>query len=163
MSFVVEPLQESDLVEWAKVHFQAFYPRISMLWHSPPTEKGFELLGETRRPILSNPEAHVFKCVDTSNGKIVGVAHWKVYEKQRTPEEVEATLGEDQKDPVANAEIHINLDARGIFMKNIWTSRREVLGGQPNVMLGVLTVLPEYQRRGVGKLLVQWGVDEADR
>jgi GNAT superfamily N-acetyltransferase len=163
MSFTVEPVTSNDLVEWTNVHFQAFYPLLTVLWTSPPSPRGMELLAENRRPAIDSPDSHAFKCVDTATGRIAGVAYWTVYDKERTPQEVEETLSESQESPEVNAETHINLEARRTFMANIFRSRREILGAQPAVVLKSLTVHPDYQRRGVGTMLMKWGVDEADR
>jgi hypothetical protein len=163
MPLIVEPMTEADLIEWAKVHFYAFYPLIPCLWTGIPTEKGFQILAKGRRQYLTNPNDRSFKCVDTDTNTIVGAASWKIYNKERTPEEIDDDLGEEDEDEETSRETCRNMTARKEFMGNIFKSRKEVLGGQRAVMLGTLVVRPEWQRRGVGGKLMQWGVDEADR
>jgi GNAT superfamily N-acetyltransferase len=40
---------------------------------------------------------------------------------------------------------------------------REVMGEEPHWYLASLFTLPEWQGRGVGRLLVQWAIERADR
>jgi len=80
-----------------------------------------------------------------------------VYEKERTPAEVEADLVPRPPFPEENRQ------ARLEFMDGIFKSRREIMGVKPHVMLESLVTHPDHHRRGAGSMLLKWGVAEADR
>lgn len=157
MEFVVEELQENDTLDWAHIHYEAFNSFLSILWNDTPSEESFDFIAKQRAEILSKPNAHVIKAVDTESGKIAGVAWWTIYPNERTSEVLEKSL----VDPPGYPEI--NPDARAAFMKNIYGARRTIMGTRPCVLLNALVVKPEFQRRGIGHLLVSWGTKEMDR
>jgi len=141
-----------------KIHYLAFQPSLAILWHREPSEESFKLLAERRSSALKDKGSYVFKAVDTdADNKIIGVANWHVHPEQRDSEELKKNFGQTLAIPEVNAE------ARKAFMENINQSRAEIMGGAPVVMLGTLTIRPEYQRKGVGTLLMKYGIEEADR
>jgi GNAT superfamily N-acetyltransferase len=96
---------------------------------------------------------------DDSSGKIVGGAWWQTYLKDRTQEELDAAAEE------RTGEGHspdINIPCMEAFYEKFSEYQKEVLGGRAHVFLHLLTVLPEYQRCGVGKMHMEWGVKHAD-
>jgi GNAT superfamily N-acetyltransferase len=158
MPIIVKPLERADCEEWMEIHYRAFQPTLSILWHREPSKESFRILAERRSSALTEPGSHVFKAVDTdADNKIIGVANWHVHPEQRDPEELKKSLGQ----PFAIPEV--NIAAREVFMGNINQSRVDIMGPAPVVMLGTLTIRPEYQRKGVGSLLMKFGIEEADR
>ncbi|KAJ0425153.1 acyl-CoA N-acyltransferase [Aspergillus carlsbadensis] len=110
---------------------------------------------------------YVVKCVDTGTGEVVGMAQWDVFWQ---PD------GEN-----ANANSDANGDGRWTrpadipwlegadkerclgFLRRLWDLRERFLGGRGHAFLSHIAVHPDHQRRGAGRLLVQWGMDVADQ
>jgi GNAT superfamily N-acetyltransferase len=156
MPFIVAPVEEKDGVEWCQIHYDAFHPLLGFLWKSVPTEQSVKNMAKQRVATLSDPNTEVMKVVDTESGKIAGIAIWKIYPEERTLEDLEKSALEGPYQP------DVYVEARKAFMKNIYDTRINVLGTQPCVVLGALVVRPEFQRRGVGHLLMDYGTKRAD-
>jgi GNAT superfamily N-acetyltransferase len=157
MPFIITPLKEKDTLEWCQAHYAAFAPLLGCLWKYPPTEETYAFMAQQRAVTLSDPHTHVMKVVETESGKIAGVATWKIYPHERTQKELEKSL---EDGPYAD---DINIEARVAFMTNLYNKRKSTLGTRPCVLLGSLIVRPEFQRQGVGHLLMEWGCGEADK
>jgi ribosomal protein S18 acetylase RimI-like enzyme len=158
MPIIVKPIEEADLEEWMEVHYLAFQSSLAILWNSRPSKESFQILAERRKSALTEPGAFILKAVDTeANNKIAGVANWSIYPEERNAEELKKSLGSPLPIP------EVNHEAREAFMSAIDSSREEIMGTAPVVMLGSLIVRPEYQRKGVGTMLMKPGLEEADR
>jgi GNAT superfamily N-acetyltransferase len=159
MPLEVHPATEADLLEWTRLHYEAFKPTtVGCLWLREPSEESFRDRAAARTKLFSNPQAHIFKCIDTDlNNKIISVAYWSVFDAERTWKEVEEGLQPRPTFPEDNA------PARLYFMEGICKSRREVMGTKPHVMLESLVTHPDHHRRGAGSMLLKWGVGEADK
>jgi ribosomal protein S18 acetylase RimI-like enzyme len=157
MPFEIFSLTRDDLLDWVHIHYLAFNPLLPFMYTSPPSEESFSCLARDRLKTLEFPSASIFKAVETETNKIIGVAYWKINPSERTMEEVESEFILPDPQPETRVEVRDDLWA------GIWASRREVIGGTSHVLLESLTVLPEYQRRGVGTALLQWGLDQADK
>jgi GNAT superfamily N-acetyltransferase len=158
MVLKVVPATEQDALDWARIYYPAFSPYpLSVLWKSPPSEESTRAFAKALASGLSKPGSYTFKCIDIDlDNKLIAVAKWSVYEKPRTPKEVESTF------VLRDTGVEENREARAAFMQGIWRSRRETMGGQPHVILESLICDPAHHRRGAGRLLVQWGLDKAD-
>jgi GNAT superfamily N-acetyltransferase len=159
MPLEVHPLTEADVLEWTRIHYEAFKPTsVGCLWLRKPSDESFRERAAARASILSDPHARVFKCVDTDlDSKIISVAQWSVFDKERPWEEVERGMQPRPSFPEDNA------PARLEFMEGINKSRREIVGTKPHVILEGLITHPDHHRRGAGSKLLKWGVDESDR
>jgi hypothetical protein len=104
-----------------------------------------------------SPRAHFYKAVDTElDNKVIAVAKWRIFDKERSEEEVksEYTL----PDPIPE-------DCRPAwdkFMDGIFKARWNIMATKPHVILDNLTTHPDHCRRGAGTMLVKWGTDKAD-
>jgi len=120
-------------------------------------------------------ESFSFKAVDTTTGELVGVAHWRIHYRD---EPVTTTIEQDALAYVVPALPQVRTKALIAFrcclerigrMSVALPSLKE--GEDPNsakmlrkrVYLDILAVDPRYQGQGIGKALLQWGLDEADR
>ncbi|KIW04009.1 uncharacterized protein PV09_04835 [Verruconis gallopava] len=157
MPLEVVPLAETDAQAWAELYYPAFRSStVGCLWHREPSPESTRKLGESLKASLRKPEVHAFKCIDTDLGnKLIAVAKWSVFDRPRSMEDVEKTF------TLREMFEEENVEARKEFMEGIWKSRREVMGGQPHVMLDSLICDPDHHRRGAGRMLVQWGIEKS--
>lgn len=171
MRYEVRPLiDEADIVPWVKIHYEAFLASDPYRWIHPPTSRSFEQLAAGRRRKLHNPNSRLFKAIDTTSSapisnfnaneveKIVGVAVWTVYPEPLKPGEPER-YADGVSVPIEGQ----NEDAMKAFRSGLYSARREVVGAKAHVLLDGIVVSPEYQRQGIGGLLMKWGLEEADR
>jgi GNAT superfamily N-acetyltransferase len=159
MHIVIKPLEKEDFVDFYEIHYASFSPGLWMLWYRKPSPESFKILADERASsALNEPGAFFFKAVDTDANKIVGVSYWTIQKEERTREELEETHNYS-----VTRIPEINHEARDDFIKGIDQARLEVLGTAPAVVLHTLLVRPEYQRKGIGNMLMKFGMDEADR
>ncbi|KAF2674879.1 acyl-CoA N-acyltransferase [Microthyrium microscopicum] len=155
--FNILPVEEADLLEVVHVRYEAYAPHLTVLWHRKPSEETFKQLASEMAESLNSKTGAMFKAVDVETGRMAGVSSWKVYETTPSVEELEESF-EDRSFPE-----EYNAEARAAFMANILQARKDYAIQRPNVSLDSLTVSPDFQRRGVGRLLMQWGMDKADK
>lgn len=158
MPLNVLPLTAADTEAWAELYYPAFRPsNVGCLWTAEPSAESNKKFAKALAGALQSPITHVFKCVDTNlDDKVVAVAKWSIYVEPRSMEDVEKTFVHETRYPEENVE------ARMAFMDGIWSSQREVIGGKPHIRLDSLVCHPDHQRRGAGKMLLQWGLDKGD-
>ncbi|KAL3418383.1 Puromycin N-acetyltransferase 1 [Phlyctema vagabunda] len=99
---------------------------------------------------------HTFKCVDTETSEIVGMATWEVFWKERSKEEWKAPCGVEWLEGKER-------ERAEEILRPLWLAKERLWEGRPFVYCQILAVHPNHQRRGVGKLLMQWGLQTADQ
>ncbi|KAI6280298.1 hypothetical protein MCOR27_004718 [Pyricularia oryzae] len=133
-------------------YFEAVFPN----HHTPEGRRvGAERLGGA----LKRPEARLCKVTDTETGELLGFAKWDVYERQ--PADVQAKdapSGDYWKDDKAK---ELSDYFWWEFTRRRWDAVRA--SGGDLVSLDIMVVDPAHHRRGVGSILMKYGVDEADR
>jgi hypothetical protein len=162
MSFHILPLEatDEDLNAVVRIIYASFKPALGCLYIAELSDASFAKLAQNRASSVTDPNGRAFKAVESSTGKMVGVATWKVYPENRSEQEVEESI----RDFSPYHDIpEMRPGAWDAFSSGIKLSRKEVLGTQAHVMLGVLAVHTDYQKRGIGNMLMQWGIDEVDR
>ena len=91
--------------------------------------------------------------------KIVSMAHWEFFTKERSEAELDAASAESQKevDPPG-----LNQTFAEEFFGLLAKIRRERMGGKPYILLHILAVRPTHHRRGIGSTHLSWGSEKAD-
>jgi GNAT superfamily N-acetyltransferase len=120
-------------------------------------------------------KAFSFKAVDTTTGEIVGVSRWTIFYQD---EPVTKTIEEEARESMLPALPQVRTKALYAFRMCLERIGRKSVALPPlkegddlnsvkmrskRVYLDVLAVDPSYQGQGIGKALLQWGLDEADR
>lgn len=116
------------------------------------------------------------KAIETTSGEIVGFAMWTVIDEEKPPEtELDGPPGtwssEEEKRYCRALHRAFLVDRRKAIRENdlpimsrcysnIHVPRSPTL---IHVVLNMMAVFPQYQRRGIGKLLMDWGLDLADK
>jgi GNAT superfamily N-acetyltransferase len=105
----------------------------------------------------------MIKCVhvdpETHAQTIVGTAQWYIYPRKRTAEEVKTPhylLGCDWMQDGPDKEKAIG------FFKPFLDGRIRWMGGKAHGLLMYMAVLPEWRKRGVATMCVQWGIDKCE-
>jgi GNAT superfamily N-acetyltransferase len=91
--------------------------------------------------------------------RIVGASNWKIYATYVPPKDGHA-LGPSLEDLSYLPAEQERRDAQRILMDIAAARRRD--GQEPHLLCYLVFVDPEYQRQGVGTMLMQWGNDVAD-
>lgn len=123
----------------------------------------------------------LFKAVDDETGQIVGESRWMFYYED---EKLTKTIEEEAAEMASLPAPQMNAEATRAWQRGISTMKRSVLavpqvpqeeGGvkeddldkvttlRKRIYLHVLAVHPDHQRKGIGRKLLQWGLDEADK
>jgi GNAT superfamily N-acetyltransferase len=163
------PLTESDLYDWNVVANAAFEPdaHTPILFPRPsgdsgrgPSEADIRQQAKDSRPLLDDPDTYLVKVIDTdlqgpegSEGKLIAAAHWQVFPRELTPEELDKKL---EIHVLAGASPEPWLELQSHYME----SRRQIMGTRPHVVLQMLVTDPEHHKRGAGGMLVKWGCEE---
>lgn len=117
-----------------------------------------------------------FKAVDNSTGEIVGEARWMIYYED---EELTKSVEDEVEDRINPPMPQMHVQPTAEFARILATTKRETLAVpsvtgettgpsapiklRKRVYLHVLAVHPDHQKKGIGRKLLQWGLDEADR
>ncbi|KAF2397346.1 hypothetical protein EJ06DRAFT_145410 [Trichodelitschia bisporula] len=154
-------LTPADCPTWVTLHHAAFQPSpLHICWApGPMSPQSIALQASHRAAALAAPYSFAYKVTDSDKSNlIVGIAQWSIFTRPRSQSEITSSL---QMRPPFPGD---NTPARAEFMSGIFASRRKWIGdGRPIVILESLVVRAEYQRRGVGSMLVEWGCGEMDR
>ncbi|KAL9003985.1 MAG: hypothetical protein Q9188_003170 [Gyalolechia gomerana] len=133
--------------------FQIYCPTVG----PGPNPRQASMKESTERQLAwhkDDPTSTWLKVVDKESGKVVGGAQWNVYLENPYPDGVEHTdafwwpEGEGRK-------------YASMALEQWYTPRGKRMN-KPHILLNICFVHPAHRRRGVGSLLVSWGVQRAD-
>jgi GNAT superfamily N-acetyltransferase len=94
---------------------------------------------------------------------VVGISQWRIFPRDRSPEELAAEKKWTQADEAKYGQPEgLNVEMVEAFGAKHGALKDKYLGGRAHVYLHVLMTRPGFQRKGVGTLALQWGVDQAD-
>ncbi|KAH9896248.1 acyl-CoA N-acyltransferase [Xylariomycetidae sp. FL2044] len=156
MPLVVLPAQICDVEEVFDAYFASFAkePILDFLFPG-----GVDRPAHTAGTVQwwnHDKDGYNVKCVDTDTGKIVGMASWDIFwkpdEKDRwkKPEGIPWLSGKDKE------------RAENVVVPS-WDMREKLLGKRRYAYVSTMAVHPDHQRRGAGRLLMQWGMDVAEK
>ncbi|KAL8952507.1 MAG: hypothetical protein Q9222_001575 [Ikaeria aurantiellina] len=133
------------------------HPYIDAVFPSHNTASGRKIGGERLLAIKnSDPNTTFLKVTDTNTGEMIAQAKWNIYDGE-VPKKAELGgdfwAGQDEKEY-----------AQYLFREYLGPRRSaiEACGGHL-VSLDILTVDPKHQKRGAGRMLVEWGTAVADK
>ncbi|KAK5076778.1 hypothetical protein LTS08_005949 [Lithohypha guttulata] len=159
MGFIVLPASIPDIRLVYDVYFAAFdgelVTQILFPWdiHNEDFRKGHA--AHTLDYWQKDKLQYTYKCVDTETDKIVGMSLWDYHWKERSDEE--------RKLPAVDWLQGEQKDRAEEFIRAFWQRKEELIGGKRHVYCHVVAVHPQYQRRGIGALLTQPGIDVAQQ
>ncbi|KAL9092217.1 MAG: hypothetical protein Q9159_000976 [Coniocarpon cinnabarinum] len=186
------PVEQRDLVEVAKLIYDAFPPvfwdEIEDVSKRPPLAGRCKLLAKHLSPVLQTAGYHVIKAVDADTQNIMGTAVWMENGQHSgfptsfggLPEVtfpthfVPTTLRDDLIGPLAwDRKMKWSQgEVKEMYAHHTpaWTEelrgydigRVKEMGDRPHWYLAPLCVKKEYRAMGVGKALMSYGLDKAD-
>lgn len=101
----------------------------------------------------TDPSAHYVKATDTRTDSIVAWARWNFYVDVVPAEQTAGTKvwGEGTNAPLCE------------YFFGAMDAKREMhMKDKPFFLMGILVTMPEYQGKGIGSSLLQWGLEIAD-
>ncbi|KAL8837230.1 MAG: hypothetical protein Q9170_002603 [Blastenia crenularia] len=164
MPFQVLPASASDIPEIAVIHHDAFKddPIIGYLMRNVKLEvkqaydKQYFEKSFTRMD-LTGSVCH--KVVDTETGKIAAFAKWK-YPYTLTPEQ---EAEKEKLDLSRSYPEGTNVELYESFFHQLDAKRKQYMDDKKDYFLHILIVSPQFQRRGLGTMLIREGLAAADR
>lgn len=175
MTFIVLPASIADIRAVYDVYFSAFegelINQILFPWDIDDEQFRKGHAEHTLEYWHKDKIQYTFKCIDTETNKIIGMALWDIHWKPRD----EAERPKPSIDWLKGSE----KERAQKFIFPFWEKKEELLGGKEHVCkfyisqpcglkltssdCHVIAVEPQYQRKGIGKLLMKWGIDMAEQ
>ena len=172
----VIPAHEEDIRRLTDIQFAAFgddpthqllYPgdRLSNTVRADAVERTLTSWRQT-------PEMHIIKCVESGTGVITGFAKWIFHRTPRSEEQWNvkptAPWAEGTHRAIVEQLLATTAEIRGRMWqgkpyagKSLASHSTLRLTSNHMPVLGLLCVHPDFQRQGIGKILVQWGLRQA--
>ncbi|KAF4634099.1 hypothetical protein G7Y89_g4020 [Cudoniella acicularis] len=165
----------SDAHAMILLWFSAFHPDDpfeALIYPYGATPKAIEHEYNIITRNFKDPNVHYVKVVDSEissdeNGsEIIAWTCWKIWKEER-PQEVWDVSWRPEKPDLSNAENGIldDVDVRveQAFYENLQEMRRKHIKGTRCAHISMLCTCPTQQRRGAASMLLNWGIDLADR
>jgi len=184
MPLVLRALTEKDTLAWTRIRTKAYFSPLHVLVHTQPVaESSFIGVAEDRKKEIGKPNTWQWKIVDTelpptaddpedNGGCTIAIAIWSAYNmpgKAGTKRSggsvhdhgIDAGWGE-QDQPFIPPELR--LDILSALLGPLRAAQEEIMGKEtPYLKLNTLATHPNHQRRGAGKMLLEWGLSKADK
>ncbi|CAO2649612.1 Nn.00g069970.m01.CDS01 [Neocucurbitaria sp. VM-36] len=100
-----------------------------------------------------DPTAVYIQAFDEETGKMIAFAKWHIYETS----EAASRPSKPQEFGAGR-----NKEACMLLYGGVAKRKEELMGGKPHLYLHMLQTDPEFQGRGAGGMLIDWGTKKAD-
>lgn len=155
MPLHLRPAVEADIDQINDVFFSGFAKdaTVSRCFPNKPSVREFLTIGHVRR--IADPNVHKVVVVDTDlpDSPVIAYATW-VAPHQPNPDEPELPLYPPDGDDLALA---------SFFYPYLKETREKDMAGRTFWHLATLVCHEEHQGRGAGKMLMRYGVEQADK
>ena len=164
---VISEASDGDIPILANIHIEACRPDLAIRLFFSSESHFSSLLTQGLKNQINNPDWLVVKATDSETQQIAGWASLnlasvtdkdeKQIENPNATESGKRTGSTETRnaDFPAGLGAFVSAKSDGILSSH--------MGKQPHAVLHALMVCPSYQRRGHGRVLVQWCNDEMDR
>ena len=159
MPLILTPFTESDISTFTRVENAAFTNNavFQYMWPNGKTQADYDFMDSRNLKALRNESNTYFLNVtDTETKTIIAIAQW-CYIPERSSEDLKKVELPETWPPSANSGIKVQAFTKFLNMRD------EIMGNKPFWMLLILGTHPEHQRRGAGKLLLEWGMERAEK
>jgi len=170
--YTILPCTPADITSMVTIYETAFSsaPIYTYMWpstHVTPTSKSTWLSARFLSQMAHIPEMKFFKLVDEETGKIVAWSRWQFpavlsadEKKRREEREKKEQEKEDGSGTWPEGAIVENCER---FFGAIKAAQDKFLNSEEMYLLHLLATRPDYQKRGLGKILLQHVLDLADQ
>lgn len=154
LEIIVSPITSTDdfpvLVAIERAAF-ASSKMLSMLFGARTAESDTVLAARHQQSWSTDPTSRFLKATNSS-GEMIGIAIWNIY--------TDPSLSQDPWPKLYPKSTNKALAER--YFRRLVGFRREMMGARPYLLMADLVVLPQYQRMGMGRKLLEWGLRKAD-
>ncbi len=177
MPLEIRPLRPADSLSWVRLRAQAYYgPTHDVLHSGMVRESSMRSLAEDKkREIAKAKNNWYWKCVDTdlkpgqddppdNGGRTVAVAVWSMHNvKEQGSNESASVPAEKADESPGFLPPELRIDALNSLLDPMREVQNDIMGSkEPYFMLNSLATHPNQQRRGAGRMLLNWGLKKAD-
>ncbi|KAL6694022.1 acyl-CoA N-acyltransferase [Trichoderma pleuroticola] len=177
-TYTLAPVSVSDSEDLSRNNISAFWqdPNWVLTWKDSTLEKQIDITARRypRRLISDHATARHQKAIDPQTGRLVGYARWVLPDSYATtadgeptwPEALGPVVGPEEAEEIkriAEATPWKPNNATDHLDNNVTKIKNELLEGKTYLVLDYLAVHPENQGKGIGTLLVQSGIKEAEK
>ncbi|KAE9364463.1 hypothetical protein N431DRAFT_489024 [Stipitochalara longipes BDJ] len=160
LDFTIAPVtSESDFLPLAIVEEAAFVgPQETLFFGTPGPHTPSIVASRQTNVFRTDPTALYFKA-SLPSGQIIGMAKWNLFK----------SAGPHFPWPTSGFASDANLELLDWFFgsldekRNAFMDQREGVKERGYLYMAILGVDPKFQRMGVGKKLLEWGLEKADR
>lgn len=168
MPIEIHPMTEADVPAHVSLMWASFGPDLMSVFfpNGMSDADRSHMAADTLKSMRKNKPTEkllFLKAIDTdlpADSQIVATAKWLIYPQERTEEELDKDENEGSRDDLFSEGAH--KEAMIPFFTELARGRRERFGGRPYVLLSILTVSPDHQRKGLGAKMLQVGLEKAD-
>jgi GNAT superfamily N-acetyltransferase len=159
MVIQVEPLIDVEYEEYTRLQYAAFRSSGGISSFIFPTETPVDamhaIIEKGQRKMRETSNAHYAKVTDSGSAQLLAIAHWKVFDRERTIEEQQAF--EKTRSPLPG----VNHLAWNDYYGHVQQSRQK-LGTRPCLTVHIFATHPAHRRKGHGAMLLQHILTQAD-
>jgi GNAT superfamily N-acetyltransferase len=137
--------------------FNSETPHKNHLWSAHPSTNSIRLLIQRRCESLQDPSIHYIKIGLHSTSEIIASAKWHVQLGPQFGLSGNSEFGSQELLPEECTQSMFE------FLETVHHNRQACLGNRPHVRLANLSTCPLHRRRGAASMLIQWGLDLADK
>ncbi|KAJ2990263.1 hypothetical protein NUW58_g3039 [Xylaria curta] len=155
MPLAVLPARICDIEAVYDVYFKAFEHQAVLRFLFPGGIDRKTHTEGTKNMWNVDTNGYPIKCVDTDTGEIIGMACWDIFWKpsaESTWPKPEGAVWLEGKDR----------ETADAILVPIWNMHEKLFGEHKHIYLPTIAVRPDHQRRGAGRLLMQWGITMAE-
>jgi len=180
MPLELRKMNPEDTLSWIRIHSLAYYgPTHDVLHNGPISESSIRGVAEDKKRDLLKPNTWHWKIVDTdlepsaddapdNGGRTIAISVWSMHIVKKGEEE------EGSDEPTTNPAVagdeelgflppELRLDALTSLFKPLRAAQKEIMGSsEAYFMLNSVATHPDYRGRGAARIMLDWGLKEAD-
>ncbi|KAL4864749.1 hypothetical protein BDV12DRAFT_8615 [Aspergillus spectabilis] len=166
MGIKIRPATPNDGPSLATINIKAFAdaPFIGNAFPNIPYEIVHSLKQRRFLQKMAHPLTYVIAAVDEDSGAVIGCSRWVIptSEAGKSATELLSDVTAEKRGVELEMPEGANRDIyEGFFA--ILKEKADVYLRKDDIVLEFLATVPEYQGRGVGKALLRWGTEQADK